>query len=272
MRVVVCALAKNEHLYINDWVNHYLLLGFDKIYIYDNDDFDSPYIGDFIKNKDKVEIIDIRGRKEVNMHQRVFTNFYDNFAFDWCLFCDIDEFLVGIGSIKGFLKLPYVRNYNQIRIKWRLYGDDDLIERDMKQPVYKVFKRVLHFSLHRNLKQSGTLQNQGKALVRGGLRNVVFCSPHFASYGTKSNVIPSILPNGKLCYSMVEIKENYNGNTIFLDHYMTKSLSEFVNQKLNRNDAVYNQLLTLDYYWRINKKTSEKIKYLKEKKLWDISK
>ena len=38
MQVVVCAMAKNEHLYIKDWVNHYLRIGFDKIYIYDNDD------------------------------------------------------------------------------------------------------------------------------------------------------------------------------------------------------------------------------------------
>ena len=44
---------------------------------------------------------------------------------------------------------------------------------------------------------------------------------------------------------------------------MTKSLSEFINQKLNRNDAVFNVSLKLDYYWRINKKTPEKIAYLK---------
>ena len=48
---------------------------------------------------------------------------------------------------------------------------------------------------------------------------------------------------------------------------MTKSLSEFVDQKLNRNDAVYNQALTLDYFWRINKKTPEKLEWLKERGL-----
>ena len=32
MKVYLCALAKNEHPYINEWVSHYLKLGFDKIF------------------------------------------------------------------------------------------------------------------------------------------------------------------------------------------------------------------------------------------------
>ena len=50
MNVVVCAMAKNEHKYINEWVAHYLGLGVDKIYIYDNDDLDKPSIKDFISS------------------------------------------------------------------------------------------------------------------------------------------------------------------------------------------------------------------------------
>ena len=46
---------------------------------------------------------------------------------------------------------------------------------------------------------------------------------------------------------------------------MTKSLSEFVNQKLKRTDAVFGDKILLNYYWRINKKTPEKIEWLKRK-------
>ena len=45
---------------------------------------------------------------------------------------------------------------------------------------------------------------------------------------------------------------------------MTKSLSEFCNQKLKRTDAVFADTLTLNYFWRINKKTPEKLAWLKE--------
>ena len=45
---------------------------------------------------------------------------------------------------------------------------------------------------------------------------------------------------------------------------MTKTLSEFIAQKMNRTDAVFgDRLLKLNYYWRINKKTPEKNEYLK---------
>ena len=128
----------------------------------------------------------------------------------------------------------------------------------MSKPVWCCFHKVVEKTLNRDLMHKGTLENQGKAIVRGCLKNVVFKSSHFASFFKRENVIPSVLPSGRPCWSKVEIKENYRFETVFLNHYMTKSLSEFINQKLNRNDAVYNQNLKLDYYWRINKKTKEK--------------
>ena len=101
-------------------------------------------------------------------------------------------------------------------------------------------------------------------IVIGCMPNVVIRSPHFASFHTRNNVIPSVLPSGKPCYSKVAIYENYSQESVFLHHYMTKSLSEFVKQKMNRNDADYNQQIKLDYFWRINTKTPQKIEWLKE--------
>lgn len=263
MRVVVCAMAKNEHLYIKDWVNHYLRIGFDKIYIYDNDDPGTKSIKKYLPQTDKVEVINIRGRKEENLHHKVFTEFYKTHKFDWCLFCDVDEFLSGVQNIHIYLSLPQFRNANQIRVKWRLFGDDNKITRDMNKPVYCCFHKVITSSLSRDLKKKSNLENQGKAFVRGCLANVVFHSPHYACYCDINHIIPSILPSGRQCFSRVVIKEDYRFESLFLNHYMTKSLSEFINQKLNRNDAVFNVNLKLDYYWRINKKTKEKQEYLK---------
>lgn len=270
MRIVVCAMAKNEHLYINEWVNHYLKLGFDKIYIYDNDDLDSPYIGDFIEHKSKVEIIDIRGQTGKCLQHKIYNDFYHTHNFEWCLFCDIDEFLMGINSVHLWLEQWYLRKAKQIRVKWRLFNDSNLITRDTSVPVVKSFTQVAKQSLNRNLIDKGTLENQGKAFIRGGLKDIVIESVHFGSIRKRDNVIPSVLPSGKPCWSKIEIKEDYKHETIYLNHYMTKSLSEFINQKLNRNDAVYNQNIKLDYYWRINIRTPEKIEYLKERKLWDL--
>lgn len=263
MSIVLCALAKNEHLYINDFVNYYAKLGFDKIYIYDNDDMDKPFIGDYIKDKSKVEIIDVRGQGGRCFQHKVYTDFYKTHKFEWVFFCDIDEYLVGIGNIKDFLSQDKFRHINQIRVKWRLFGDDDLIERDMSKPVYEIFSHEVTETLSKDLTKKSDLQDQGKAFVRGGIPNTVIESCHFASIRKGNNVIPSMLPSGAPCWSRIAIKESYKRESVFLNHYMTKSLSEFVKQKLNRADAVFGNNLGLNYFWRINKRTKDKEDYLK---------
>lgn len=260
MQVVVCAMAKNEHKYINEWVNHYVNIGVDKIYIYDNDELNAPFIGDFIDRKDKVEIINIRGIVKKHLQHDIYTTFYNTHNFNWCLFCDIDEFLMGVRNIK--LWLAQYKNVYQIRVKWRLFGDDGKITRDMNKSVVSSFTKVITKSLNRDLIHIGTLENQGKMIVRGNMGNVVIKSPHFASFVTRDNIIPSVLPSGKRCFSKVVIREDYSKETIYLNHYMTKSLSEFLEQKMNRTDAVYGDNIKLNYFWRINKKTQEKLDYI----------
>lgn len=228
MRVVVCALAKNEHLYINEWVNHYINLGVDKIFIYDNDDKNSKYIGDFIDKdlRDKVKIINVRGKHYKGIQTDLYTIFYnvekDNY--DWFIFCDIDEFLTGTNNIKNFLSNGYFGLFSQIRIRWKLFGDDNLIERDMSKGVMETFKEEKTSSLNWTLSKKGTLERQGKAIVRGHLKNVEIISPHYASNKLTHTLLPSCLPSGRLCQSLVSINEDYSHEKLFFNHYMTKSL------------------------------------------------
>lgn len=267
MKVYLCALAKNEHLYINEWVAHYVNLGFDKIYIYDNDDLDvKPSYKSIDKAyNNKVVIVDIRGKHYKNIQGKCYTEFYNlhKYDFDYCMFCDIDEFLVGIDNIKDFLSRHYFKVFEQIRVKWKLFGDDDLITRDMSKGVMETFKNEITEPLSKDLQSVCNLHNQGKCIVKGHLNNIAFFSVHYANY-SNGNSLYSCLPSGRVCKSGVEIKEDYSKEQVFLHHYMTKTLSEFVEQKLNRTDAVFaERQLKLDYYWRLNKKTHEKIKYLK---------
>ena len=269
MKVYVCAIAKNEHLYINEWVAHYVKLGVDKIYIYDNDDKGTPDIYKSIDRKYSkyLVFVNVRGQHFSNIQGTIYTQFYQMHKdmFDWCLFCDIDEFLTGVDNIKVFLNRPYIRNTYQVRVKWKLFGDDNLIERDMSKGVMETFKQEIKVAYTRDLKRQCDLPNQAKSIVKGHLSGIEFVSVHFASTSKYKQLLPSILPNGKVCKSGVALKESYDGIPIFLNHYMTKSLSEFVKQKLNRTDAVFgDRHLKLNYYWRINKKTKAKQKYLKD--------
>ena len=246
MRVVVCAIAKNEHLYINQWVKHYLSLGVDHIYLYDNDDINSKYIGNYI-NKDyanKITIYNYRGVKKPYLQHCVYNLFYHTHNFDWVLFVDIDEYLVGVKDIHSLVN----NNYHQVRIKWKLFGDDDKIDRDTSIPLKDFFKQEKH---------DNHLEYQNKSLIRGGL-NIQINSCHYVKY------LNSCFPSGKKCQSNKLDITNYDNEIVFINHYMTKTLSEFITQKYGRGDAVwFKRSIDLDYFWRINTKTPEKENWLK---------
>lgn len=269
MRVALCCLAKNENLYINDFVSWYVRIGIDTIYIFDNNEKEMDTIDHFIDSKyhKNIKVIDIMGLREHHLQQHIYTDFYHKYKndFDWCLFVDIDEFLVNVPNIKSLLSSSIYNRFNQIRIMWRVFGDDNLISRDMSKPVFQVFKKPISHSLMRDLKTKGNLEKQGKFILRGHLNNVNITSPHFASYGNRDLLVESCLPNGEKCFSKVVINEPYYRNAIYINHYMTKSLSEFIDQKLNRNDAVYNYNINMNYYWRINQKTFDKLQYIKKR-------
>ena len=251
--VVICAVAKNENPYINDWVNWHLNLGFDKIYLYDNNDLSTEFVGNFIDQKDKVEIIDIRGKKEKILQIKCFNEFYNSHTFDWCAFLDIDEYIVlnKWSNIQEFVSDDIFKNAQAIRLNWHMYGDDDLIERDMSIPVYEVFKTQLnhYYNYH------------GKEIIRGGIENIWIESTHWAE--VQGKLLYQIMPDGRETYGKVNGLRNCN--EAYINHYMTKSLSEFVNQKLNRGDAVFvDRKIDMGYYWELNRKTPEKLRWLDE--------
>jgi ABC-type branched-subunit amino acid transport system substrate-binding protein len=49
-KVALCAIAKNENLYIREWVNWYKKLGVSKIFLYDNNDIDGEHFEDVISD------------------------------------------------------------------------------------------------------------------------------------------------------------------------------------------------------------------------------
>lgn len=261
---VVCAVAKNENLYINEWANYYLNLGFSHIYLYDNNDKNTPYVGDFIDNniKNKITIIDKRGIHEHALQHKIYDEFYKKYTFDWCLYCDIDEFLIGINNINDFLSQSKFKLFDQIRIRWHLFGDDNIIERDTSKPIFNFFKNILHIP---------EFETQGKAIVRGNLKNVKIQSCHYATHlqNNKYVALSSCLPSGKPCpNSTYRINADYSSETVFLNHYMTKTLSEFMQQKYKRGDALFaDRDIDLTYFWNINTKTKEKTIWLNEHKI-----
>ena len=250
---VICAIAKNENQYINNWVNWHLNLGFDRIYLYDNNDPETTFVGNFIEQLDKVEIIDVRGKHEANFQNKCYNEFYNSHKFDWCAFIDIDEFIIlnKWKTIDEFLSDNIFSSTNVIRLNWHMYNDGGMIYRDLSVPVYEAFTMPInhYYNMH------------GKEIIRGSIPGVDICSSHWCMIN--GNLPKQIMPDGRETRGKVNVGRNCS--EAWVNHYMTKTLSEFIDQKFARTDAQFeNRRLDLQYFWDINQKTPEKLKWLKE--------
>ena len=50
IKVCLCVIGKKENLYIKEFINHYREIGYNHIYIYDNNDINSERIDSIINN------------------------------------------------------------------------------------------------------------------------------------------------------------------------------------------------------------------------------
>ena len=92
-QIVVSCPIKCDNEYLIEFTEHYLSLGFDKIYFYDNNDDDNIQPVELLKEyirKGKVEVVDYRNMIFYDIFHR--NHFFTNGNFDWVLFVDDDEF------------------------------------------------------------------------------------------------------------------------------------------------------------------------------------
>jgi hypothetical protein len=126
---VVCCIAKNEELYIVEWIKYHLKLGFSRIYIYDNNNNPQKlihYLSNIIKNihiKKKITIITYPGKTVQNNAYRHFNTHYGHLH-KWVAILDCDEFIVLKNWIPITQFLNQVCKRGSVYLHWRVYGDN----------------------------------------------------------------------------------------------------------------------------------------------------
>jgi len=140
MKIGVCIRAKDEQKIICDWVSHYLKLGFDKIFIYDN--LSEPSIETTLKSKnlfsDKItiKIDNVKHSNQPIIYQECIDQ---NKELDWLFLCDADEFLwLKEGTVKEFL-LKFSEDTCTVLINWLVYGTSSLQTYDNNKSVFEQF-------------------------------------------------------------------------------------------------------------------------------------
>lgn len=217
-KYVVFICAKRENEYLEEYVEHYLKIGFDKIIIADNNDQPNELNSILQKHIEakKVQILPINGLKG-----KFQTNLYDMFAkegnFKWCAFFDADEFLEISHRYKDVKDFLSSINEDAVLVQWLIYGPNKQIHKAkggvqerFKEPFYPIntLKENMYF----------------KSIIRGGTKCSVW-SPHSFIFekGRKVSLGGYIISDSiedNCCYPLRYKK-------CFLKHYITKSFEEY---------------------------------------------
>ena len=89
-------MGKLENLYVKEFINYYIKLGIDKIFIYDDNDFNSEKISDAIGDIYRKYVVVYENIKnDIKNQSDAFTQCYNSNKnnYDWFLMVDMDEYL-----------------------------------------------------------------------------------------------------------------------------------------------------------------------------------
>ena len=150
-KVCLCAIAKKENLYIKFFIDHYKKLGYDHIFLYDNNDINYEKVEDIIKddiNNGFVTLINYRGYrgKRESPQMDAYYDCYEkhNLEYDWLSFFDIDEYLMlkpeGI-DIHKFLDSERYKNCPNVKINWLIFSDNNQTKYE-KKPLNERFTTI----------------------------------------------------------------------------------------------------------------------------------
>ena len=224
-KVGLCIICKTENLYIKEFSEHYKHLGYNHIFIYDNNDIYGERFEKVLQkeiDEGFISIINYRGDKERPIFKAYIDCYEKNSKnYDWISFFDIDEFLELKPKnikIQEFLDNPRYNYCQNVKFNWLLFSDNDKIYYENK-PIQKRFTLALY---------NNTLNNHVKSTVRGNLKTNYWkgaWNPHSGlnNYNCCSS-------SGKKISNRSPFNVPYDYKYGYLKHYRTKTIEEYLNK------------------------------------------
>lgn len=242
---VICAIVKNEQRYIREWVEHYLYIGFECIYIYE--DFGSNshklQLSDYITTGKVVltplctaDLIDIqkRGTSVQRKLYRMFLQRCRNERLaDWVGFFDVDEFLAfEAGWDLGRLEENF-SNHGGVLLSWRIYGANGYIRRPNGSVVESYTKSMPDGFLCDPCSWQWNVKSLVNVNKCDGMRHIhIFNDCVFTDH--------SSIETGRITFTKA-----------WINHYFTKSWDDFLERIFNRGN-MSNNYRCLDGFFRCN--------------------
>ena len=134
IKVGLCVIGKKENKYAKEFVEYYKSIGFNHIFIYDNNDKEGENFEEVLSEDISKNFVSInnyrsyRGEKDQPQFEAYIDCYEKNSKnYEWLAFYDFDEFLYlkNYKTIQEFLEEEKFNNCSNIKINWMMYGDND---------------------------------------------------------------------------------------------------------------------------------------------------
>lgn len=259
MKVALCAIARFENRYVKEWVDYHLNKGFAHIYLYDNNREDEERLSEVINTnsveyKDVVTIVPYHN-VIVCPQLKAYNDCYQKTDCDWIAFFDLDEFFTFNAQcqFRTINDLVSSRsNFDAILLNWMGFGDNGHCYYADK-PVVERFVTPLpiNFSVC-NMFGRQPFNGHVKSIVRTRM-NIKMCSPHIAS-GRLNCCNAKGEPTNNVPY-----QPTISHDVAYLRHFVTKSISEYIQTKGRRPaaDSAFSHYSISSFFW-YNKPTFRK--------------
>jgi len=253
----MCAIGRRENRYAQEFVSYYLRLGFTHIYLYDNAREGEERLNDvlfeYVENG-AVTIIPWPDATEY-AQRSAYNDCYERYGsnHEWLAFFDFDEYLTFTPGNSLAQMLDHCHGYQCILVNWMNMTDSGLLSYDPR-PLTERFTQPMPFD--RNVGGDYPENNHVKCIVRTGISGLRFRQPH----SPKEPRLLCCNARGEKCKQQPRIA--YDHTTAYLRHYTTKTIGEWLENKMqrgvpDRTDERFRQDYQ-DFFFKINERTPEK--------------
>ena len=223
----ICAIFKDEALYMREWIEYHLMIGIEHIYLYNNFSSDNyleilrPYI-----DKEVVTLTEWPVKYgQISAYEDCAKRFRNDSK--WILFLDLDEFVCPKDVTDINLWLKRYERYPAVKMYWLMFGTNGIIKADPNKLVIEQYTCSWE-----------KMRNTGKVAWNTDFEPHEVYHEHFFCcyklFGIKFR-LPMI--NEALHFIRYSTSEKIpQKNTIQLNHYWSKSMNEYLD-KINKGDV-----------------------------------
>lgn len=228
---------KDEHRYLESWIEYHIKLGINQFIIYEDDGSKSH--SDIISKYSKICNIDFYDYilksdcdefKDLTIFKHIFENYTD---IDWLIKLDPDEYIIlpsNCSSIDDILYPEKENGTNQIYLKWKLYNANGFIDSpyDGKYNIKDTYLVPIKYEdLNKDFSAntSDNEYNLGKSFIN--YKN------YKSSFESSLNLNNISIAFPYLIFNEPNTKEV---NGFVINHYITKSFEEFYNRLKDKGE------------------------------------